>query len=180
MTDILFCPPEKWKDCKESHKIDIGRNLYLFCFAQWDLVQNRINRFKLVRPVSGFLNGLWEKTTGQPQVETPEVLEHYWSGRTTWPMASQDLRGRPEVCPTKDSWKIHLWVTVDQFMVKTTPRKVWSVHGKKTHTVFQEHKKTFHVIDLTNFTFKLNPSGQCTFYVLNFADKEFVCNWKNT
>jgi len=35
-----------------------------------------------------FLNGLWEKTSGQSLVKIPEVLEHYWSGRTARPMAS--------------------------------------------------------------------------------------------
>jgi len=31
--------------------------------------------------VAGFLNGLWEKTSGQPRVKNPEVLKHYWLGR---------------------------------------------------------------------------------------------------
>jgi len=34
-----------------------------------------------LKPVAGFLNGLWEKTSGRPRVKKPEVLEHYWSGR---------------------------------------------------------------------------------------------------
>jgi len=31
-----------------------------------------------------FFKGLWEKTSGQPRVIIPEVLEHYWSGGTAW------------------------------------------------------------------------------------------------
>ena len=37
-----------------------------------------------------------EKTSGQPQVKS-SVLEHYWSGRTAWPMASRNRGSRPEL-----------------------------------------------------------------------------------
>jgi len=53
-----------------------------------------------------FSNGLWEKTSGKK----PEVLEHYWSGRTAWPLPNYvpGPEGKPEVWPTMKNWKVHL------------------------------------------------------------------------
>jgi len=43
-------------------------------------------------PVAGFLNGLWENTSGQPQVCRPEVPGRHWSGYTPRPIAFVHLR----------------------------------------------------------------------------------------
>jgi len=43
-------------------------------------------------------------------MSTSGLLDHYWSGRAAWPMASQDVSSRPEVFSPNLVQKISHWV----------------------------------------------------------------------